>query len=141
MKRILTGDRPTGRLHLGHYVGSLANRVVLQDRYECFFVIADLHTSTTRPEREHIAGIGQTVRDMVLDYLSLGIDPARSTVYLQSAVPEVCELAILLGNLVTVPRLERVPSLKDMARAAGVVTVSPDAAPRPPAVARRRSTP
>ena len=55
-KRILTGDRPTGKLHLGHYVGSLANRVRLQDEYECFFIIADLHTLTTRPEKEHIDG-------------------------------------------------------------------------------------
>jgi tryptophanyl-tRNA synthetase len=117
-KRVLTGDRPTGKLHLGHYVGTLANRVILQNDYECFFVIADLHTLTTRPEREHIEEIPAIAREMVLDYLSLGIDPGRSAVYLQSAVPEVCELAVLLGNLVTVPRLSRLPSLKDMARAA-----------------------
>jgi len=119
-KRVLTGDRPTGRLHLGHYAGTLANRVVLQDEFECFFLIADLHTLTTRPERKHIAEIPTIARDMVIGYLSLGIDPARSTIYLQSAVPEVCELAIILGNLVTVPRLARLPSLKDMARAAAL---------------------
>ncbi len=117
-KRILTGDRPTGKLHLGHYVGSLANRVRLQDEYECFFIIADLHTLTTRPEKERIAELATNAREMVLDYLACGIDPARSVIYLQSAVPEVYELALLLGNLVTVPRLSRLPSLKDMARSA-----------------------
>jgi tryptophanyl-tRNA synthetase len=117
-KRILTGDRPTGRLHLGHYVGSLANRVKLQDEYECFFIIADLHTLTTRPEKVHIEQLATNSREMVLDYLACGIDPARSVIYLQSAVHEVYELALIFGNLVTVPRLSRLPSLKDMARSA-----------------------
>jgi tryptophanyl-tRNA synthetase len=117
-KRILTGDRPTGKLHLGHYVGSLANRVRLQDEYECFFIIADLHTLTTRPEKEHIAELASNAREMVLDYLACGIDPAKSVIYLQSAVPEVYEFTLFLGNLVTVPRLSRLPSLKDMARSA-----------------------
>ena len=84
--RILTGDRPTGRMHLGHYVGSLANRVRLQDEYECFFIVADLHTLTTKPEREAIAAIGNNVHEMVLDYLSVGIDPEKSTIFLQSGV-------------------------------------------------------
>jgi tryptophanyl-tRNA synthetase len=117
-RRILTGDRPTGRLHLGHYVGSLRNRVRLQDEYECFFIIADLHMLTTRPEREHIDAIAENARGMVLDYLGAGIDPQKSTIFLQSAVHETYELALLLGNLVTVPRLSRLPSIKDMARAA-----------------------
>ena len=116
--RILTGDRPTGRMHLGHYVGSLANRIKLQDKYECFFIIADLHTLTTRTTREEIAEIGPNVREMVLDYLSIGIDPARSTIFLQSGVPQTAELNLLFMMLTTVPRLERVPSLKDMAKAA-----------------------
>jgi tryptophanyl-tRNA synthetase len=116
--RILTGDRPTGRMHLGHYVGSLANRIRLQDKYECFFIIADLHTLTTRTTREEIAEIGANVREMVLDYLSVGIDPARSTIFLQSGVPQTAELNLLFMMLTTVPRLERVPSLKDMAKAA-----------------------
>ena len=116
--RILTGDRPTGRMHLGHYVGSLANRIKLQDKYECFFIIADWHTLTTRTTREEIAAIGPNVREMVLDYLSVGIDPARSTIFLQSGVPQTAELNLLFMMLTTVPRLERVPSLKDMARAA-----------------------
>ena len=117
-KRILTGDRPTGRLHLGHYVGSLRNRVRLQDEYECFFIIADLHVLTTRNSAQDIAAIADNARGMVLDYLSVGIDPARSTIFLQSAVHETYELALLLGNLVTVPRLARLPSNKEMARAA-----------------------
>lgn len=119
-KRILTGDRPTGKLHIGHYVGSLQNRVRLQDEYECFFIVADLHTLTTKPEKEHIEELADNVRSAVLDYLACGIDPQKSVIYLQSAVPEVCELAILFDNLITVPRLTRVPSLKDMARGAGL---------------------
>jgi len=119
-KTILTGDRPTGKLHLGHYVGSLKNRVRLQDEYRCFFIIADLHTLTTKPGKEDIEKIADNAREMVLDYLACGIDPARSSVYLQSAVPEIYELALYFQNLVTVPRLQRVPSLKDMAQNAGI---------------------
>ncbi|CEM62132.1 tryptophan--tRNA ligase [Treponema phagedenis] len=119
-KRILTGDRPTGKLHLGHYVGSIRNRVRLQDEYECFFIIADLHTLTTKPEKEHIEQIGDNVRQMVLDYLACGIDPEKSLVYLQSAVPEVTELQLFFTDLVTVPRLQRVPSIKEMAKNANL---------------------
>lgn len=119
-KRILTGDRPTGKLHLGHYVGSLVNRVRLQDEYECFFIIADLHTLTTRPEKEHIEALRQNVTDCVLDYLAAGIDPQKSVIYLQSAVPAVYQMNLLFEMLVTVPRLQRVPSLKEMAQAANL---------------------
>jgi len=119
-KRILTGDRPTGKMHLGHYVGSLRNRVALQDEYECFFIIADLHMLTTRPGKEAIEQIDQTAREMVLDYLAVGIDPEKSTIYLQSAVHEVYELNLIFEMLVTVPRLSRLPSLKEMARDAGL---------------------
>lgn len=117
-KRILTGDRPTGKLHVGHYVGSLKNRVRLQDEYECFFIIADLHMLTTKPDKESVESIRENAREMVIDYLSVGIDPNRSTIYLQSAVQEVYELNLLFEMLVTVPRLQRLPSLKDMARSA-----------------------
>jgi len=113
-KRILTGDRPTGKLHLGHYVGSLANRVKLQKQYECFFIIADLHTLTTRPSKEDVEGITENARQMVLDYLACGIDPETSVIFLQSAVHETYELNLLFEMLVTVPRLQRIPSLKDM---------------------------
>src|SRR4029079_1066491 len=83
--RILTGDRPTGKLHLGHYVGSLENRVRLIDQYDCFFIVADYHVLTTRTDT---AEIGQNVREMVLDYISVGMDPERCTIYLQSMVPQ-----------------------------------------------------
>ena len=115
--RILTGDRPTGRVHLGHFVGSLRNRIRLQDEYECFFIIADLHTLTTRPDKSAIASLGTNVRELVLDYLSVGIDPERSVIFLQSAVQETYELNLIFEMLVSVPRLERVPSIKDMAKA------------------------
>jgi len=115
-KKILTGDRPTGKLHLGHYVGTLANRVQLQDEYDCLFIIADLHMLTTQPEKEKVGQVAQNVRDIVLDYLAAGIDPAKSTIFVQSAVPETAQLNLILEMLVTVPRLERLPSLKDMAR-------------------------
>ena len=121
-KRILTGDRPTGKLHLGHYVGSLANRVRLQDEYECFFIIADYHALTTAYTNP--AGIGENVEELVLDYLSVGIDPEKSTIYLQSLTPEVCELFLLLSMLVSVPRLERVPTLKDVIRDLKLETAS-----------------
>jgi tryptophanyl-tRNA synthetase len=94
----------------------LSNRIELQDQYENFYIVADLHTLTTRPQRSAIAEIGDNVRHLVLDYLSVGIDPERSTIFLQSAVPETYELNLILEMLVTVPRLERVPSLKGMAR-------------------------
>jgi tryptophanyl-tRNA synthetase len=118
-RRMLTGDRPSGKLHLGHFVGSIENRIRLQNDYEAFFIIADLHLLTTDNTRAAIDRVSTNARDMVLDQLSAGIDPERATFYLQSAIPEVCELNTLFQNLVTVPRLERVPSLKDMARAAG----------------------
>jgi tryptophanyl-tRNA synthetase len=117
-KRILTGDRPTGRLHLGHWVGSVRNRVRLQDEYECYFILADLHTLTTRPEREAIAEVPENIRQMMLDYLSLGIDPERSTLFVQSAVPETAELNLIFEMLISLPRLERLPSIKEMAEAA-----------------------
>ncbi|MGM0401848.1 MAG: tryptophan--tRNA ligase [Chloroflexota bacterium] len=119
-KRILTGDRPTGKLHLGHYVGSLSNRVRLQDEYECFFIIADLHTLTTKPQKENIEGLEQNVRHVVLDYLAAGIDPEKSTIYLQSAVPEVYQMNLFFEMLVTLPRVQRLPSIKDMAQAANL---------------------
>jgi tryptophanyl-tRNA synthetase len=117
-KRILTGDRPTGRLHLGHWVGSIQNRVRLQREMECYFIIADLHTLTTKPEKEHIAGIPGMIHEMVLDYLALGIDPDVSTIFVQSAVPQTAELNLIFEMLVTLPRLERLPTIKDMAQAA-----------------------
>ena len=119
-KRILTGDRPTGKLHLGHYLGSLHNRVELQEAYDCLFIIADLHMLTTQPGKEKIAQVAGHTRDIVLDYLAAGIDPEKSTIFVQSAVPETYELNLLFEMLVSVPRLERLPSLKEMARDANL---------------------
>ncbi len=119
-KRILTGDRPTGKLHLGHYVGSLRNRVELQQEYDCLFIIADLHMLTTQPEKESIVQVAENSRGIVLDYLAAGIDPAQCTIFVQSAVPETYELNLIFEMLVNVPRLERLPSLKEMARDANL---------------------
>jgi len=119
-KRILTGDRPTGPLHLGHYVGTLSNRVKLQSEYEVFLIVADLHTLTTKSSKEDIAKLPQNIRSQVLDYLSVGIDPEKVTIYLQSQVPEVYELSLLFSMLVTKERLERIPTLKDVMRDAGI---------------------
>lgn len=115
-KRILTGDRPTGRLHLGHYVGSLMNRVQLQDKYDCYFIIADLHTLTTKPAKDDILSLRDNIREMVLDYLACGIDPRKSTIYLQSAVPAVYEMNLMFEMLISLNRLTGLPSLKEMAR-------------------------
>ncbi len=115
-KRILTGDRPTGKLHLGHYFGSLMNRVKLQDEYECFFIIADLHMLTTKPQKEHILEMRQNAHDLVLDYLACGVDPSKSTIYLQSAIPAVYQMNLIFEMLVSINRLSGLPSLKDMAR-------------------------
>lgn len=110
-KRVLTGDRPTGPLHLGHYVGSLKNRVKLQDDYECFFIIADYQVLTDHlGETEKIA---QNIREIVLDYLSVGIDPERSTIFIQSKIPEIAELTIYFSMLVSLSRVQRNPTVKD----------------------------
>ncbi len=119
-KRILTGDRPTGKLHLGHYVGSLQKRVELQHEYDTNLIIADLHMLTTKPSSEAILAIADNARAVVADYMAAGIDPAKVNIYLQSAIPEVCEINLIFEMLVTVNRLQRVPSLKDMAKAANM---------------------
>src|SRR5919108_6602145 len=118
--RILTGDRPTGQLHLGHYVGTLANRVRLQDEYEVFLVIADYHMLTTHYRREQIAQAPTYIRDMVLDYLSVGIDPQKTTIYVQSQVPQVCELQTIFSMLITLAQVQRIPTLKEVMAAQGI---------------------
>ncbi len=116
MRRMLTGDRPTGKLHVGHYVGSIANRVRLQHEYESFFIIADLHMLTTKNStRRHRAGRRQRPAHGAR-LAGRRHRAGQATFYLQSAMPEVCEINTIFQNLVTVPRLERIPSLKDMAR-------------------------
>lgn len=109
-KIILTGDRPTGPLHLGHYVGSLANRVVLQNTYKQFVMIADVQALTDNFENP------QKVRDNVLqvalDYIAIGIDPHKSTIFIQSLIPEIAELAFFYLNFVAISRLKRNPTVK-----------------------------
>jgi tryptophanyl-tRNA synthetase len=110
MKRILTGDRPTGPLHLGHYVGSVANRVKLQEEYDTFIIIADIQALTTnfdRPER-----LREDVFNVAADNLACGLDPARSTLFVQSMVPQIAELTIIYSNLVTVQQLSHNPTIK-----------------------------
>ena len=111
-KRILTGDRPTGRLHIGHYFGSLQNRVKLQDdeNYDQFILIADVQALTdnfNNPEK-----VRKNVREVAMDYLSVGIDPEKTTIYIQSMIPEVAELTVFYSNLVTIARLQRNPTVK-----------------------------
>jgi tryptophanyl-tRNA synthetase len=110
-KRILTGDRPTGRLHLGHYVGSLVNRVNLQEEYETYVLIADVQALTDHFEHPEI--LRQNIREVVKDYLAVGIDPDKSTILVQSLIPEIAELSVYYLNLVTVARLQRNPTVKD----------------------------
>lgn len=125
-KRILTGDRPTGKLHLGHYVGSIKNRVELQDQYECYLIIADLHMLTTKPAKEDILSARENIHEMVLDYLACGIDPSKTTIYLQSATPAVYQMNLIFEMMISINRLTGLPSLKEMARNAHL---EPDSIP------------
>lgn len=109
-KRILSGNRPTGSLHLGHYWGALGNWVQLQEDYDCFYFVADWHALTTEFERPEI--IRPSTLEMVMDWLAVGLSPERSVIFVQSAVKEHAELYLLLGMLMSVARLERVPSYK-----------------------------
>src|SRR3974390_1757125 len=93
--RVLSGMRPTGRMHLGHWHGALANWVRLQEEYECLYFVADLHALTTHYETPEL--IRDSVFDMVVDWLAAGIDPDRSTIFIQSLVPQHAELTVLLG--------------------------------------------
>ena len=111
-KRILTGDRPTGRLHIGHYFGSLKKRVELQNsgEYDQYILIADVQALTdnfNNPDK-----VRKNVRELAIDYLSCGIDPTKTTIYVQSMIPETAELTVFYSNLVTIARLERNPTVK-----------------------------
>jgi tryptophanyl-tRNA synthetase len=110
-KRVLSGMRPTGQLHLGHYHGVLKNWVQLQHEFECFFFVADWHALTTAYEDTSI--IGESVFDIVIDWLSVGINPGEATLFIQSRVPEHAELHLLLSMMTPISWLERVPSYKD----------------------------
>ena len=111
-KRILTGDRPTGRLHIGHYFGSIKKRVEMQESglYDPYILIADVQALTdnfNNPEK-----VRKNVREVAIDYLSCGIDPKKTTIYIQSMIPETAELTVFYSNLVTIARLERNPTVK-----------------------------
>lgn len=116
--RLLTGDTPTGRLHLGHWVGSIENRVLLQDQYDCYFIIANVHAFTTRMDRP--MEIHQSVMDITMDYLACGMDPARSTIFLQSEIPAIAEMTFFFSMLISYPRLMRNPTIKDEIRDKGL---------------------
>ena len=109
--RVLSGMRPTGALHLGHYHGVLKNWIALQQEYECFFFVADWHALTTHYDEPQI--IGQNTWDMVIDWLAAGVDPGQATLFIQSRVPEHAELHLLLSMITPLGWLERVPTYKD----------------------------
>ena len=116
--RVLTGDRPTGRLHLGHYVGSIKNRIKLQDEFdEVFFMIADVQALTDNAENPE--KVSNNVLEVVLDNLACGLDPNKTIIYIQSLVPEIAELTVFFLNLVTVARLKRNPTIKDEVKQKG----------------------
>lgn len=110
-KRVLSGMRPTGRLHLGHYFGALSNWVKLQDEYQCFFFVADWHALTTH--YEDTSSIAENTLQVAMDWLSVGLDPAKSTLFVQSAVLEHAELHVLLSMITPLSWLERVPTYKE----------------------------
>jgi tryptophanyl-tRNA synthetase len=112
--RILSGMRPTGRLHLGNYLGALQNWVRLQESSDCYFMVADWHALTT--DYQHTAEIAPNTQEMVIDWLASGIDPERSPVFIQSRIKEHAELHLLLSMLITTARLERNPTVKEQVR-------------------------
>lgn len=109
---VMSGMRPTGKLHLGHYMGVLRNWIELQKQYPCFFEIADWHALTT--QYDNTANLRDNIYDMALDWLSAGIDPAKSTMYVQSAIPEIAELHLLMSMLTPAKWVQTDPTLKDM---------------------------
>src|SRR4051794_38607441 len=117
-KRILTGDRPTGPLHLGHYVGSLADRVRLQHEYDSYILIADVQALTDNFDNPQL--VRDNVYEVALDYLAVGLDPEVFTPFIQSLVPQIAELTVFFSNLVSVSRVERNPTVKDEIRDKGM---------------------
>lgn len=115
---LVTGDRPTGRLHVGHLVGSLYNRIKFQNEYKCFFLVADLHMLTTHFDK--VKEVEENTVQMVLDWLSVGMDPEKSVFYIQSQIPEISQLSIILNMLCSVQRSQRIPTLKEKIQDMGV---------------------
>lgn len=118
-KRILTGDRPTGKLHLGHYVGTLLNRVKLQHEYETYILIADVQALTTHYDQP--GTLSESVRDVALDYLAVGIDPEISTICVQSLIPEIAELTQFFGLITNMNKLRHNPTTKSEAKQLGLI--------------------
>src|ERR1043165_5292858 len=114
MKRILTGDTPTGKLHIGHYVGAIENRLAMQDEFDCYFLIANKHAFTTRANKPD--EIRQSVIDVATDWLAVGIDPNKSVMFVQSEVPAIDELTFFFSMLIPFNRVMRNPTLKDEIR-------------------------
>lgn len=117
MKRILTGDRTTGRLHLGHYAGSLENRVRLQEEYDTFIILADIQALTTHFEKPEL--ISNSIYDVAIDNLSVGLDPNKATIFLQSRVSAIAELTVFYSMLVSVNSLRHNPTIKTEAKQYG----------------------
>jgi len=115
--RMLTGDTPTGKLHLGHYVGSVRRRIELQESYDCYIIIANMHAFTTRADRP--GEIRSDTLEIVRDYLAMGLDPQKSTILLQSEVPAIAELTFLFAMLLPFNRVMRNPTLKDELKVKG----------------------
>ena len=107
---VMSGIRPTGFLHLGNYFGAIRNYVAMQDQFECYFMVADLHSLTTHPDTKEL---GQHVRRVLAENIACGLDPEKSTLFIQSQVPELTELSFYYMNLVTVSRLQRNPTVKN----------------------------
>jgi tryptophanyl-tRNA synthetase len=118
MKRILTGDTPTGKLHLGHYVGTLENRVKLQNEYEMFILFADTHALTTLSSNPKL--IAESTREILLDNLAVGLDPEKTTFFVESGVPEIYELAAIFSMYVSHNRALRNPTIKDEIKSKGL---------------------
>ncbi|MBQ2612042.1 tryptophan--tRNA ligase, partial [bacterium] len=111
---IMSAMRPTGKLHLGHYLGVIQNWVKLQDKYECYFGVADWHALTTK--YDNTENLRQDCREVIMDWLASGIDPDKSVLYIQSLIPEIAELNIYLGMITPESWVEKDPTLKDMVK-------------------------
>lgn len=114
MQRIVSGMRPTGKLHLGHYLGVIDNWVKLQDSFDCYFFVADWHALTTKYDKTE--NLKQDILDVTMDWLACGVDPNKATIYVQSQIPEIAELHLYLSMITPQNWVERDPTLKDMAK-------------------------
>ncbi len=111
-KRIVSGNRPTGKLHIGHYHGALKNWIELQDKYDCFFFVADWHALTTKYDETE--NLRSDIKEMVIDWMAMGLDPSKCTLYRQSDLPEVAELSLYFSMITPISWLERCPTYKEM---------------------------